>query len=108
MLALLSRTERDPEVPVQSVKTRGREQVEVEHGDAARGEQEGEHDRGVRSLKSCRALVLEDTRGVDALGHDVLLTSSLAPTGNRPRASGRLCRKGRERLSGETARNRVG
>jgi hypothetical protein len=66
VLPLLSRAERVTEVPLQSVRTRRREQVEVEHGDAARGEQEGEHDRGVRSLKSCRALVLEDTRGVDA------------------------------------------
>ena len=68
----------------QSVETRGREQVEVESRDGARGDHEGEHDRVIRPPQSCRVVVLEGSETIGTAAQGTLLASSgrgAAPTG---------------------------
>jgi hypothetical protein len=67
----------------QSVETRGREQVEVESRDGARGDHEGEHDGVIRPPRSDRVVALDSSQSVEAVTQGALLTSSgrrAAPT----------------------------
>ncbi len=60
----------------QSVETRGREQVEVESRDGARGDHEGEHDGVIRPPRSDRVVALESPQSIEAVTQGALLTSS--------------------------------